>query len=410
VSGFLSELRSGDYVTRERVRLWAVALLAAYAIALGFMLTTAHGVNDYHGRPIGSDFSDVYAAGRLVLQGESVAPFHPLQQHAQEQALFGKATPFYGWHYPPFFYFVSAPLASLPYLASLFAWQAVTLVLYLVGLWILLRNGPASELVRDRLWLVLALGFPAVFVNITHGHNGFLTAALFAGALAVLDKRPLLAGCLFALLAYKPQFGLMIPIALIAEGRWRTIGAAIVTVAVMVLVTTAAFGVDIWRAFFESLSFTRTVALEQGGAGFFKIQSVFAWVRMWHGPVALAYALQILSTGIAGALLFRFWRSDASRAQKGAALCIASLLATPYCFDYDMMAIAPAIALLAADGFAHGFRSWQKAAAAGLWLMPLFARPVAAVTLMPVGVPVLLAAFLLLTWSYAPSPQLKPVS
>ena len=46
-----------------------------------------------------------------------------------------------------------------------------------------------------------------MFVNIGHGHNGFLTAALIGSALVVLDRRPVLAGVLFGLIAYKPQFG-----------------------------------------------------------------------------------------------------------------------------------------------------------------------------------------------------------
>ena len=60
----------------------------------------------------------------------------------------------------------------------------------------------------------LALAFPAVFVNLGHGHNGFLTAALIGFALLWLDRRPVVAGILFGLLAYKPQFGLMIPLVL----------------------------------------------------------------------------------------------------------------------------------------------------------------------------------------------------
>ncbi len=46
------------------------------------------------------------------------------------------------------------------------------------------------------------------------------------GALLQLDKRPVLAGILFGLLAYKPQFGLLIPFVLAASGRWRTFAAA----------------------------------------------------------------------------------------------------------------------------------------------------------------------------------------
>ena len=71
--------------------------------------------------------------------------------------------------------------------------------------------------------LLLALAFPAVLVNLGHGQNGFLTAALLGGALVVLDRRPIVAGILFGLLVYKPQFGLMIPLALVAGGHWRTV-------------------------------------------------------------------------------------------------------------------------------------------------------------------------------------------
>jgi hypothetical protein len=113
-----------------------------------------------------------------------------------------------------------------------------------------------------------ALGFGAVFVNLTHGHNGFLTAALFAGALANLETKPLLAVLLYGLLAYKPQFGVMIPLALAAGGYWRSFDAAAVTILLLVLTVTALFGVEVWTAFLDASHFTRTVVLEQGSSGF----------------------------------------------------------------------------------------------------------------------------------------------
>jgi alpha-1,2-mannosyltransferase len=67
------------------------------------LVVTANGVIDRQGRPLGTDFSNVYAAGTYVLAGNPQAPFNPPQQFAREQALFGQSTQFYGWHYPPFF-------------------------------------------------------------------------------------------------------------------------------------------------------------------------------------------------------------------------------------------------------------------------------------------------------------------
>jgi len=390
-------LRSGAWLTRERTRLAAAALLVASVAGLLYLAVTANGLIDLQGRPLGTDFSNVYAAGTYVLDGEPEAPFDPVRQHAREQRIFGEATPFYGWHYPPFFLFVAAALALMPYGVALAVWQAVTLCLYLLTIRAILSPSPrAAGRGDDWLWLLVALAFPAVLINIGHGQNGFLTAALLGAALVQLDRRPLLAGMLFGLLAYKPQFGLMIPLALAASGRWRSFTAAAAAVALLALATTVAFGPHVWQAFLDSTRFTRLVVLEQGNTGWYKIQSIFAWARMWGGSIPLAYALQGVVTVALGGALIWLWRGSARYPLKAAALCLAAILATPYSFDYDMMALTPAIAFVAADGFARGFGPWEKTALAALWLAPLVARSVAHITLIPIGVSAMLAVFILL--------------
>jgi alpha-1,2-mannosyltransferase len=388
-----ASLRTGDWITRERIRLWALAVLVASLAGIGFLLATSDGLNDYQGRPLGTDFSDIYAGGTYVLDGTPSLAFDPPLQHAREQAIFGAATPFYGWCYPPFLLFVSAALALMPYTTALAVWQGSTLLLYLGMLWVLLRSvkarpeDGARALARDPLWLLLAVASPAAFVNIGHGHNGFLTAALIGMALVVLDSRPILAGILLGLLSYKPQFGVMIPLVLIASARWRSFTSAAATLVVLAVVTTIAFGPDIWRAFLDSMPFTREVVLEQGGTGWYKLQTVFSWVRMWGGSVELAYAIHgAVTLALAGALAW-LWRSDAAYPLKAAALIIGSILATPYSLDYDFVALAPAIAFLVSDGFARGFAPWEKTGLAFLWLMPFAARTVAEQTLIPLGVP-----------------------
>ncbi len=113
-------------------------------------------------------------------------------------------------------------LALLPYLPALIVWQAATLALYL--------EDRCVAIAGDRRAWLPALAFPAVFINIGHGHNGFLTAALFGGGLLLLDRRPMVSGILLGLLCYKPQFGILIPLALAAGGYWRAFIAAGATV------------------------------------------------------------------------------------------------------------------------------------------------------------------------------------
>jgi alpha-1,2-mannosyltransferase len=216
---------------------------------------------------------------------------------------------------------------------------------------------------------------------------------LLGGGLVLLDRRPLLAGVLLGLLAYKPQFGLMIPLVLVATGRWRTLAAAMVTVAGLALATTLAFGPEVWQAFLASTKFTRVVVLEAGDTGWHKIQSVFAWVRMWGGSISLAYAAQGAVTLILALALVWLWRTATEFPLKAAALAIATILATPYSLDYDMMVLAPAIAFLTIDGMTRGFAPWQKSALALLWIVPLFARSLAEFTLIPIGVISMLVVF-----------------
>ncbi len=404
MGGVLANLRTGDWMTRERLRLWALAVLAASLGGLLFLLATSDGLNDYQGRPLGTDFSNVYAAGTYVLDGQPGTAFDPPSQHAREQMIFGKATPFYGWHYPPFFLFIAALLALMPFALALAVWQGATLVLYLLTIRaVLTASWPGSsrpftpfvegqqgvdarhKAGHDGLWLLLAVAFPAVFVNIGHGHNGFLTAALLGGALLVLDRTPVAAGILFGLLAYKPQFGVMIPLVLIVTGRWRAFASACATVLALMLVTTLAFGPDVWRHFINAMPFTREVVLEQGGTGWHKIQSVFSLVRMWGGGVPLAYAMQGAAMAALAVALAWLWRSDAPYRLKAAALPIAAILATPYSLDYDLVVLAPAIAFLAVEGLERGFRSYEKSALALLWIMPMIVRTLAEHILLPLG-------------------------
>jgi hypothetical protein len=411
MGGFVGILRSEAWLSRERIRLWAWAALVASLGGMLYIVASSNGLNDYQGRPLGTDFANVYAAGTYVLEGKPELAFDPPAQHAREQQIFGAATPFYGWHYPPFFLFIAGLLALMPYMLALAVWQGVTLILYLLAMRSVLGAylpSPTRGEVKT-LWLLLAVAYPAVFINLGHGHNGFLTAALMAAALVMLDRRPIVAGVLFGLLAYKPQFGLLIPLVLIATARWKTFAAASITVALLTIVTTLTFGMKVWPAFLESTHFTRLVVLEAGDTGWQKIQSVFSWVRMWGGSVPLAYGIQTAVTAAIAVALMWLWRSSIAFPYKAAALIIGALLATPYSLDYDLMVLAPAIAFLTAEGLAQGFRPGEKTALAALWIVPLIARSFAEVTSIPLAAPVMLLVLAMILRRAAwPSPRLAP--
>jgi Glycosyltransferase family 87 len=379
----LAALRSGSFVTRGRMRVYSALLLAAYIAGIIGLLATANGNVDAMGRPLGTDFANVYAAGKLALDGKPALAYDwPAHHDMQKRIAGGSDVGYFPWLYPPPFLLVAAALAVLPYLAAIFVYQAVTLAAYLAVV--------RSIAGRPEAWPP-ALAFPGVFVNVTHGHNGFITAALLGGALLVLDRRPVLAGMLLGCLAYKPQFGLLVPLVLTATGRWRTIGAAAATVLSIATLTWALLGTEVFVAFWNSLPMTQRVILE-GAPGFYKIQSLYAALRQLGVPSALANAAQLLATVGVAALLVILWRSAAAFELKAAALLIGCALATPYVLDYDLVILAPAIAFLAAHGLRQGFAPYELTLLVVLWVLPLVARPLAEFTALSLTPFVLLAA------------------
>ena len=340
---------------------------------------------DPNGKPIGTDFSNTYAAGTLAWAGRPADAYVPALQHAAEKAAFdGRDVPFYGWHYPPFFFAVAIVVAAVPYAWGLFIWLGLSLAAYLA---VLRAIVPRPEL------LLIALAFPAVFVNIGHGQNGFLTAALLGGALQLMDRRPWISGMLIGMLAYKPQFGVLIPLALLASQRWSVIVAAGATVAALIVAATVALGTNIWRAFLDSTSFTQNVVLEQGGTGWEKIQSIFSAVRSWGFEIETAYAAQFSLALVLAISVVWLWRSEAALELKASALATASLLATPYVLDYDLVVLAISIAFFARHGFVRGFRPYEITILASAWAVPLMSRSVAGLTFIPLGLIVMLALY-----------------
>jgi Glycosyltransferase family 87 len=378
-------LRLGRWLTAQRISGYSLILLVLGVLIVIAWVALSDGLIDRNGKPIGTDFSNVYAAGRLTWQGRPGEAYDPALQHQAERATFGgRDVPFFGWHYPPFFFAVAFAVAALPYAWGLSLWLVVSMAAYLAAIRAIL---PRSET------LLVATAFPAVLVNIGHGQNGFFTAALLGGALQMINRRPWIAGVLIGLLAYKPQFGVLIPVALVAGRRWSTIGAAAATVLALVVMSIAALGSEVWHSFADSLNFTQTVVLEQGGTGWEKIQSAFAAARNWGVDVTTAYALQMALAIVLAATLAWLWQGPRAFELKAAGLAVASLLATPYVLDYDLVVVAVSIAFLVRHGLARGFRDYEVSLLAAAWIAPLLSRSIASATGIPLGLVVMLSLY-----------------
>ena len=371
----MEALASGSWLTRERVRrIAAITGLCSLGL-LVWLMATSHGTLDWKGRPLGTDFSEVWAAGWMALHGHAADAWIWSKHFAVQKALQGPGlTELYGWHYPPPFLLVASALALLPYLPALVLWQAATLTPFALLM---------QRLVPGRDTLLLSLAAPVTVICVMHGHNGFLTALLLAGGLMLLDRRPFVAGLLFGCLIYKPQFGLILPILLLGGRHWTAILGACLSAAVLVGVTYLLWGWPVWQAFLTSLPLTRHVVIEQGAAGFFKIVSPFAAIRMWGGSVQEAYAVQTCITVAAMAAVARLAFGKREIRLRNAVVCAATVLGTPYVMDYDLTVLLPALAWLWLDGQEHGWRRWDGTMMAMVWIGPLFGREAAQLLYLP---------------------------
>ena len=332
----------------------------------------AHGwIFDDKGLGIPTDFVNVWSAGRLVLEGHAAQAYDWDIQKQVQVAVLGQSYPGnFAWHYPPPFLFVATLLAHFPYAVAFIGWAVASLVPYLAVM---------RAIVGRPFGLLLAAAFPVVLTNTLVGQNGFLTASLIGGTLYLMPVRPVLAGICLGLLSYKPQYGLLFPLVLIAASQWTVFLTAAIVAAAIALLSWFAFGTESWQAFLHWMPMFSRAFLTEGRAPWGKMQSVFALVRYLGGAEQLAWGLQWIMSGAVAVLLALMWRSRIRYSLKAAALAAGTLLITPYLFLYDLMVLAIAVAFLVRIGLKQGFQRHELpalgVAALLLMLFPLVGAP-----------------------------------
>lgn len=328
----------------------AVLLVLEVTGFLYFVAGTHGSIVPLH-QPVSTDFVSFFAAGRLATDGTPGLVYDHAAHYAAEQAATEPGVPYNYFYYPPVFLLVCIVLARLPYLAAFAAFQVGTLVPCLLVV---------RRILHERGWAVLVplLAFPPLYFTLGTGQNAFLTATLFGAATLLVDRRPALAGMLFGALCYKPQFGLLIPVALIATGRWRVIAAAAATMGGLVGLSAAVFGWGAWRAFLDAAATASGVY--EGGVAFQAMTTAFGATLALGGPVWVAYTLQAIAALVMAIAVFVTWRRGMSLPVRAAILLAATPLAVPVAMFYDLMLSGMALAWLVRWSEGRCFPIWLR--------------------------------------------------
>lgn len=339
---------NADAKLSRPVELTCFALIVANVVLLGTafvqdLATPAATAGAY-------DFITAWSAGQMALAGHAAAAYDwPTFKLVEESVLGHPFDGYLGWPYPPTFLFAAAFLALFPYAMAFVLWGFATFLAYLAAI---------RAIIGNRIGYFLAAAFPAIVANTIVGQNGFLSAALIGGTLALMERNPVCAGALLGLLTYKPHLGILFPIALLAGGRWRAFVSAGVVAVLMAASSLMAFGIKSWQEFFSSMGFS---LYANGMANWGKLQSVFGVTLTLSGSERLAWIVQAVVALIAAGAIAMLWRSRAAYELKAAALGVGTLLTAPHLFAYDLVILAVPMAFLFRLGSAGGFLAYEMA-------------------------------------------------
>jgi alpha-1,2-mannosyltransferase len=240
--------------------------------------------------------------------------------------------------YPPNILVLIFFLGLLPYIPALALWS-------LAGTGCLVAVLRANRFCKlDAPTLALAAFSPAALFSLFCGQTGAFTATFFLGGFYLCESAPVAAGILFGLLTVKPHLGILIPFVLLLRRNWKCIASASITATVLAAVAFLLWGVAPWREYtavilpYQAALLDRTAHNEYGvlmPGAYVDASMVLGMKNPWliYG-VAAIFALFVS---------FACVKREGVTARSVLVLSIATLIVTPYGFNYDMVAIMGAL-------------------------------------------------------------------
>jgi hypothetical protein len=293
---------------------------------------------------VGRDFLNFWMYGREAWLADPSRFYDPLIYNDMLTAFLGPDYPGQNWSYPPSIMLIAAPFGRLSYFAALATWTALGLGVFV---WI------ARQRIGNHRLLIPILLSPAAIFCLMSGQSSFLTTAMLLTIVYSLDRRPLLAGMLIGLLTLKPQVGLLFPVLLAASGRWRVFAVAAGTTVVIVGLTAALFGPQVWIDFvLKGIPVQNLVLVDPERVGTPFYPTIFMNVRGADASYAVAMAVQgCFSAFAAGAVFYAYrFRTNADPRLLSALFFACTICGVPYLLSYDTLALTCLAVMLLASG------------------------------------------------------------
>ena len=311
----------------------AVELTAMFAAAMFFAYVffavkfTLEGKQTYHF----GDFFALWTSAVITHGGDAAVNFDADALHLRQVALGMNPDGYNPFPYPPTFLLLLGPLGALPLHLAFYVFMVPAFLAYLLAM--------AWGRWREWWWTLAACIAPATGITLISGQTGYLSGALMVAGLRLLPSHPALSGLMFGLLTYKPQLGVLIPVALLALRAWRAAAAACLTFAALVAASGAVYGFGLWGLWLHSI--TEYATRFHPVVGY--MPTIYANAIMLGAPRGLAWALQLAISLPVGYGVWRAFRDEGPSGRACALLLVGTYLATPHAFNYDMPMMTAAL-------------------------------------------------------------------
>ncbi len=360
------------FPSRSDIRAQSAVLCACLAV-VALVDWSTPGPLDRSGQIKGPDFIGFYVLGAVARDRGVQALYDPATERSAQARLIPEAEgvqylPVYG----PQVYLFFSPFAAWPYERALFAWTFASALLYAGCCALMWRRCP--NLRNDRTTVALvALASPALFNLLLHGQSSALALAFLTFTYIALENRkPFVAGLALGMLAYKPQLGIAAAAVFVVCREWRVIAGAMVTATAQLGIAWTYFGTELMRSYAHAMAtigrIDNLLAIKP-----YQMHSLFAFWKLLVPSEPTAFALYLVSAIAVTALAIVAWRSPAPLPLRFSVLLLATALASPHLYVYDLVILAPAF-LLTTD-WALGHRDTRLARRIQLLLYACYALP-----------------------------------
>lgn len=311
--------------------------------------------------PFGGDFIQDWSGAHIVSSADYArlydAEYFRSVQH--DESLVGfqwSESSYYPPIYPPYYYQLMLPFSMMDYRVAAVVWAIVSSLLVCATFALLYHH---YQHVRPGMQYLIAatILFSPFLICLNIGQKSTMLLLLFASTFLLLrGRRPLLAGIVFGLIAFKPHLVILILAAMIWKRQWVFSAGCLATIGSLV-------GLAWWKSpelcwgYLHAIQATGDY-VSTGGYVLADAHSLWGGLQLLMGQAADAVAVKttVLAVSLVGVVLLALAirgpiEFDSPRfSVQFSLLLVATILLSPHLYFYDLTVLLLPICLVGSVG------------------------------------------------------------